>query len=138
MHQVKTLGATDGRDAACDVIEQGLLTRNGDYSPLITLGSVSYDHLMKLELADSASIDDVLEVDVLLGCDLCWKLVTMRVQTGGSDLAAMSHRVLSSPADQQVTPVNVATHALRIDTYPVDQDLDDHLKQFWEPQSIEG
>jgi hypothetical protein len=91
---IKTFGSSEGQDAICDVVDVGLLT--GDRKslklsalvvPLICNPLTSQPinrardhcgHLRGLELADSAEFGDVLEVDVLIGCDLYWSLVTGR------------------------------------------------------------
>ena len=47
--------------------------------------------------------------------------------------------VLSGPAGPQETTVNLTvtpTHALRIDTCPIEQSLDDQLRRFWELESL--
>ena len=47
--------------------------------------------------------------------------------------------ILSGPFDRQEVSVNLtltATHALRIDTHPVERDWDDQLRQFWELESL--
>ncbi|ORU90924.1 MAG: hypothetical protein A6F71_08245 [Cycloclasticus sp. symbiont of Poecilosclerida sp. M] len=97
---------------------------------------------MGLELADSADGEDVLEIDMLIGSDLYWSLVTGRVRRGSSGPMAIETKVgwvLSGPTGQQETTVNLAvtpTHALRIDTYPIEQSLDDQLRRFWELESL--
>ena len=40
----------------------------------------TYDHLVNLELAASASVDDSLEVDAPIGSDVYWSLVTGEVR----------------------------------------------------------
>ena len=47
--------------------------------------------------------------------------------------------ILSGPTDRQETSTTLmltATHALKIDTHPVEQNLDNQLKQFWELESL--
>ena len=47
--------------------------------------------------------------------------------------------ILSGPIDRQEVSVNLtltATHALRIDTHPVERNLDDQLRRFWELESL--
>ncbi len=51
-------------------------------SQLVTLSRDSYEHLLGLELADSADVSDVLEIDVLIGLDTYWDLVTGKVIRG--------------------------------------------------------
>ena len=101
-----------------------------------------YKHLVGIELVDSADIGDVLEVNMLIGSDFYWNLVTGRVRRGRSGPMAIHTKIgwiLSGPVDQQEVSVNLtltATHTLRIDTYPVEQNLDDQLKRFWELESL--
>lgn len=49
------------------------------YNPLtsqpINYSTQSHNHLIGLELADSAETSDVLEIDMLIGLDSYWKLV---------------------------------------------------------------
>ena len=57
-----------------------------------------------IELADSADIGDVLEVDMLIGSDLYWSLVTRRVRRGRSGPMGVQTRIgwiLSGPVDRQ-------------------------------------
>ena len=53
----------------------------------------SHDHLLGLELADSADVADALEVDVLIGSDCYWNLVTVRVIKGNNRLTAIDTKV---------------------------------------------
>ena len=155
---IKTFGNSEGRSTACEVVDLGLCTKNGEAltasalvipficNPLtaqpINDSGEHCDHLLGLDLADSAEMEDRLEVDMLVGCDLYWNLVTGRVLRGRNGPTAIHTKfgwVLSGPADQKVTSVNLSlstTHALRIDSYPMDQSLDDHLKRFWELESL--
>ena len=79
----------------CETVELGLLLKNGDMMRIqaldvavicnpITSQPIShmketYDHLVDLELADSANAEDYLEVDALIGSDVYWSLVTEEV-----------------------------------------------------------
>ena len=83
--------------------------------------------MLGLELADSADAGDILEVDVLIGSDWYWSLVTGRVIQGKSGTIAIHTKVgwiLSGPATSPTT-VNLTlsspTHALKIDTFKVEQ-----------------
>ena len=43
--------------------------------------------------------------------------------------------IFSEPVNQQEVSISItlaATHALRVDTHPIEQNLDDQLKRFWE------
>ncbi len=44
------------------------------------------DHLSSLDLADSSSDEDPLEVDVLIGSDYYWELATARLYVEKTDL----------------------------------------------------
>ena len=88
---IKTFGSTEGQDATCEAVDLGLITRDGEALKMTTLvvpficnplvskpinyARDHYDHLLGIELADSADIGDVLEVDMLIGSDLYWSLV---------------------------------------------------------------
>ena len=64
------------------------------------------DHLLGLELADSADVSDVLEFDMLIGSDTYWDLVTGKIIRGRSGPTAIHTKVgwvLSGPADRQGT-----------------------------------
>ena len=90
--RIKTFGTTESNDTSCDVVQLGLNTKEGGTlkvtalvvpficNPLasqpITHSGECYDHLLGLELADSAGACDVLEVDVLIGSDSYWDLAT--------------------------------------------------------------
>ena len=55
-----------------------------------------------IELADSADIGDVLEVDMLIGSDFYWSLVTGRVRWGRIGPMAVHTKIgwiLSGPVD---------------------------------------
>ena len=96
-----------------------------------------------MELANSADASDALEIDVLVGLDLYWMLVTGRIIRGHSGPTAIHNKVewvLSGPVDPQDVTVNlslVSAHTLKIDTYCVESSLDDRLSQFWELESLD-
>ena len=155
---IKTFGSTEGQDTVYEAVELGLITKNGESLKLTALvvpficnpltsqpinqSRDHYNHLVGLELVDSANLGDVLEVDVLIGSDLYWSLATGRVRRGRSGPVAIHTKVgwiLSGPTDRQETSTTLmltATHALKIDTHPVEQNLDNQLKQFWELESL--
>lgn len=97
-----------------------------------------YDHLLGLDLADSADVSDVMEIDVLVGSDLYWDLVTGQVVRGEDGPTAKVGWVLSGPMDQQEVTVNLAvtSHTLKVDAYPAEPSLDDRLRKFWELESL--
>ena len=155
---MKTFGSSEGHQASYDLVQLGLTTKDNESlqmsalvvpficNPLtsqpINRSGENYEHLLGLDLADSANIADSLEVDVLIGSDSYWSLVTGRIVRGKSGPTAIHTKVgwiLSGPVDQQEVTTNLSltsTHTLRIDAYPVGSSLDDCLKQFWELESL--
>ena len=156
--QIKTFGSLESHYASYDVVQLGLVTKGNETLKMTALvvpficnsltsqpicySKEFYDHLLGLELADSASVSDTLEIDLLIGLDLYWDLVTGRVIRGRSGPTAIHTKVgwvLSGPTEQQEVAVNLtftSTHALKVDAYPIEPTLDDNLKQFWELESL--
>ena len=153
--RISTFGSSESRDASCDVVQLALVTRNDGMmemtalvvpcicSSLTAQPTCFYDHLSGLDLADGASEDsDVLDIDVLIGSDLYWELVTGNIVRGESGPTAIQTKVgwvLSGPTDQQDVAVNLtlaSTHTLKVDTLSAEPSLDDRLKQFWELESL--
>ena len=63
----------------------------------------NHSHLLGLELADTADATDTLEIDMLIGSDYYWSLVTGRIIKRENGLTAVHTKarwVLSGPADQ--------------------------------------
>jgi len=153
--QIKTFGATEAQNASCDIVELGVSVSGSESlklkalvvpficNPLssqpINLSGQSYDHLIGLELADFAESSDVLEIDVLIGSDSYWDLVTGQVIRGDSGPTAIHTKVgwiLSGPTDHMEVAVNLtltSAHTLKVDTHPsLEPALDDCLKRFWD------
>ena len=122
-------GSTEGQDATCEAVDLGFITRDGEalkmtalvvpficnllVSQPINYARDHYDHLLGIELADSADLGYVLEVDMLIGSDLYWSLVTRRVRRGRSGPMGVHTRIgwiLSGPVDRQ--EVSVISHLL--------------------------
>ena len=156
---IRTFGSSKERIEECEIVEVGLHTDDGQILKLsavvvpficdpltsqpINHSERHYCHLSGLKLADSANLDDTLAIDALIGSDFYWKLVTGRIVRGSSGPTALHTRVgwvLSGPVQHQSISVNLTTvssaHALKIETYPAEQGLDDHLKRFWELESL--
>ena len=55
---------------------------------------------MGLELADSSDAEDVLEVDVLIGSDVYWRLVTGRMRRGRTGPTVIQTKSGGSYLDQ--------------------------------------
>ena len=98
-------------------------------------------HLATLDLADYADGDTSLEVDMLIGSDYYWHLVTGGVSRGTHGPVAVHTKlgwVLSGPASsaeltQSATNL-VTTHVLRIDAQP--PELGEQLQAFWDLESL--
>jgi hypothetical protein len=52
----------------------------------ITLCQDSYKHLAGLPLADPSDGSNTPEVDILLGCDYCWSIISGKTKSGDSVL----------------------------------------------------
>ena len=98
--RIKTFGSSECRDTSCDVVEFSLLTKHDGTIPIIALvvphicnpisshptvqSRECFDHLSELDLADPNESNENLEIDVLIGSDIYWSLVTGRVARGES------------------------------------------------------
>lgn len=156
---VKTFGSPQGLEMSCEVVELGLRVRDGS---LLTLSAVvvpficnplssqpisdsgeHYPHLAGLDLADSATGGDLLEIDALVGSDFYWSLVTGEVRRGTRGPMAIHTKigwVLSGPVDKQMTSVNLVlgapTHTLKVEAHTCEESLDDQLRRFWDLESL--
>ncbi len=80
-----------------------------------------------------------LEVDVLIGCDLYWELITGNIRCGDSGPVAIQTRlgwVLSGPAmvpGQHQSSACFVTHTLHVESFSSEdaRTLDDRLRSFW-------
>jgi hypothetical protein len=86
---IRTIGSDRCQQSICELVDVGVLTDNGEFNALIipyicnpqtsqpiTFSRNTYNHINELDLADSADVGVTLEVDVLLGSDTYWNLVT--------------------------------------------------------------
>ena len=103
----------------------------------------SFDHLNGLHLADPTDGSSHPDVDILIGSDQYWELVTGETRRGTSGPVAINTElgwVLSGPvasSTQDASATCLVTHSLRVDGLPRDaQVLDDRLKSFWELESF--
>ena len=159
---IKTFGSTKNGKQTCDVVSIGILLKDGGMLELslltvpliceplcgqpISCISENYEYISRLELADHSYREDKLNVDILIGSDQYWNLVTgnvIRKATGPIAVHTRLGWVLSGPAEEflcQGTVVNlITTHTLVVDAYsPEDskQDLNGKLKAFWDLESI--
>ena len=101
---------------------------------------------MSLDLADSADGDSRLPVDVLIGCDHYWELVTgsmCRSEGGPTAIHTKLGWVLSGPTNapinEHTSSCTVTTHLLQADSQPTCAEtaqLSEQLRSFWELESL--
>ncbi|XP_028397211.1 uncharacterized protein LOC114521021 [Dendronephthya gigantea] len=110
----------------------------------------SYRHLNDLVLADRSMGEQDSEVDILIGCDQYWQIVTGEVRSGMHGPTAINTIlgwVLSGPVEnhQQSSTdhsVNVSTtHVLRLGTSScqlnvLNEGTDRELRRFWDLESL--
>ena len=159
---IKTFGSERGNRQSCDVVSLGLSLRAGGSINLLFLAvpliceplcgqpishaREHYEYLTKLDLADNPCGAEQIEVDMLIGSDHYWKLVTGKVISKGEGPTAVHTKlgwVLSGPIEGlslQSTSCNLlSTHALMVDDYvqeESDRILDRTLKSFWDLESF--
>lgn len=155
---IKTFGSSEKSVEECEVVKVDLEMRGGGALQIDALvvpficdpltsqptceSAEMYHHLDGLELADPVSTSDPLQVDMLVGSDHYWRIVTGRVRRGTSGPVAIETKmgwVLSGPVAQDTSTTALtltATHALRVETLATERNLDDQLKQFWELESL--
>ena len=96
-----------------------------------------HEHLHDLELADLCSIDDRLQIDLLIGSDFYWSMVTGVIRRGRSGPTAIQTKVgwvLSGPTDVREVTTNLtftSTHLLNVHCIAAEDKLEDRLKKFW-------
>ena len=156
---IKTFGIKSQNQQVCKVVKAGVNLRDGKSLEMsflsvtlicepianqpIALAIENCNEFASLELADSSLGDDNLEVDILIGSDQYYKLVTGEVIQQCNGLTAIHTRlgwVLSGPVhglSQEISSVNlVSTHALKVDGYQLQESLDSQLKGFWDLESM--
>ena len=156
---IKTFGVKSHGRQACDVVKVGMSLKNGHslemsflFVPLIcepisnqptTFVCSNNSQFASLELADCCHENESLEVDILVGADQYYQLVTGEIIHERNGLTAIHTRlewVLSGPVygmSQSTTSANlVMTHALSVDVYQPQESLEHRLKQFWDLESM--
>ena len=97
----------------------------------ITASVETSNHLKGLDLADSADGNSCLPVDILIGSDYHWDLVTGSVCRSEKGPTAIHTKLLSS------STCITTTHLLRVDDKPVEStQLAEQLRSFWELESL--
>ena len=156
---IMTFGSDEEKPQVCKFVKVWLTLRDGETQQLnlfavpmiceplasqpIAFCQNNYDHLSRLDLADSSDGWSRLEVDVLVGSDQYWNLMTGKTRRGASGPVAIDTRLgcllsgpTSSPTQEQPSSTLV-THTLRVDTLPQDVTTSDRwLKAFWKLESF--
>ena len=102
----------------------------------------NFEHLNGLELADPSDDSSRLDVNILIGSDQYWELVTGEICRGSRGSIAINTQlgwVLSGPVSSPSLDASTSliTHTLCVDGLPQNcQRLDDQLKPFWELESF--
>ena len=158
---IATFGATQVQTKVCPIVSVSITMKgypNASLSlhvvpticePLscqpITASAEAHRHLAGLDLADWGDGNSCLPVDVLVGCDHYWDLVTGSVCRGEQGPTAIHTKlgwVLSGPtlSPSRVlysSACAVTTHLLRVDSQPAEStQLDEQLRSFWELESL--
>ena len=160
---IKTFGSTKENRQCVDVVRLCVATGQGEgvelfafvvpiicdplQSQSIAEATHTYAHLKGLELADYGTGEDNVEVDILVGSDQYWSLVSGRVVRGEHGPTAIETKlgwVLSGPIPEGIQVDRhqsnlVTTHVLKSAVNPVDvtnETLDGNLKTFWELESL--
>ena len=154
---IAAFGSARGSPKVCPVVDVGIMLK-GYPSMTVSLFIVPMiceplvgqpidmcvnqnPHLAGLELADGGNPGSGLEVDVLIGSDYYWDLVTGAVSKGDGGPMAIHTKlgwVLSGPTDivgsKQCSANLVTTHILRVDAQT--DPLKDQMRAFWELESL--
>lgn len=159
---IAAFGATQGQAKVCPIVSIGVRLRGYPNMTLslhvvpticepllhqpVTASIESHDQLMSLDLADSADVNARLPVDVLIGCDHYWELVTgsvCRNERGPTAIHTKLGWVLSGPTNtpiiEHTSSYAVTTHSLRAGGHPMctgTAQLNEQLRSFWELESL--
>ena len=151
---IKTFNSERESVQVCDVVQlcvgkEGSLAVNLNAycvpticSPLVNqntrVSQSQYDHLASLKLADETSGIEAATIEILVGSDQYWQIVTGEVMKGESGPTAMNTKlgwVLSGPIERSTVsrePVtNLAANPLRDGA-----GLDNEIKKFWELEAL--
>ena len=143
-----TFGSHQDTMQVCDIVSLGIALKNGGRVELLFLSvplicepltsqsilyaNENYVHLADLDLADSGCGDDHLDIDILVGSDHYWKLVTGEVIRKDNTPTAIKTKlgwVLSGPVaglSSQGPSTNLITaHVMTIDNYVPDDSTQD-------------
>lgn len=111
----------------------------------VALAKNMYDHLRGRHLADYSTESAPADVDVLIGSDQYWQVVTVEVRKedwGPMAIHTRQRWVLSGPIEgftYNTDPSVNSTHVLRCasePTQPENNGLTEELKRFWDLESL--
>ena len=156
---ILTFGSNREQTRVCKFVTMGLASRDGMTKQLrlfvvpticepiacqpISFCQSDFSHLAGIDLADASDGNESMKVDILIGSDQYWELVTgetRRGDTGPVAIRTMFGWVLSGPTSRHVADAAAAclvTHTLRVDGLSREsQVLDDRLRSFWDLESF--
>ena len=157
---IVTFGAQEEIPQVCEIVDLCVMLRGGSTRQL-TLYAVpnicepltcqpiafcrdNFEHLSGLPLADTTDSHDRLQIDILLGSDYYWTLLTGEVKRGSSGPVGVQTElgwVLSGPVDtptQEHNQTTLVTHTLHVENLAqtTESKVLDQLKSFWELESF--
>lgn len=159
---IKTFGSTKETLQTCDIVQLSIGNGNGQ-GECVNLNAYSvpticspicnqatrhiqehYPHLQGLTLANACGEDQEFDVDLLIGCDQYWSIVTgdvVKAKSGPTAIGTKLGFVLSGPVKgaSEVNTNLACTHVLKCSTSPIDNEVlrsDQDLKKFWELESL--
>ncbi len=157
---ILTFGSNSEQTRVCKFVMLGLASKDGTTRQLklfvvpmicepiacqpISFCQRDFSHLAGIELADISDGHESMKVDILIGSDHYWELVTGETRRGNAGPVAIRTTlgwVLSGPTSSRRIPdapaACLVTHTLRVDGLSQEsQLLDDRLKSFWELESF--
>ena len=160
---IKTFNSQSESIQVCDVVQLCVSNKEGNLAvklnaycipticaPLANqntrVSQSKYDHLASLKLADVTCGLEEGTIDILVGSDQYWQIVTGEVIKGESRPTAMNTKlgwVLSGPVESSTVKhesvTNLAcTHVLKCAANPLidGAGLDNEMKKFWELESL--
>lgn len=156
---ILTFGSNQEQTRVCKLVNVGLASKDGSMKRLklfavpmicepiicqpISFCQSDFSHLAGIDLADTSDGQGSLKVDILIGADQYWELVTGETRRGNAGPVAIRTTfgwVLSGPTSSRVPDAHTAslvTHTLCVDGLSQEsQLLNDRLKSFWELESF--
>ena len=160
--RIQTFGTDTDSEKTCHRVQFDITTKNRSiltmealatsivcqpFNNQATLEAVEkHPHLKKLHLADPSRAEDEIRVDLLVGLDYYWSLVTGNIRKckQGDGPTAVQTRlgwVLSGPTDlpgrdtSTTTLVNT-TRVMRVHTTTLEDKLDNQLQKFWDLETL--